>query len=323
MTGASNVVGEPSKAAAEGYRSITFESGAPHEKYFGWTELVVEPGLKIIARQRGPVRRCLILAQGIQFTRLDETVRHLRLMDARTDLVLHDFDDPGRSERVVANQVWRRIPESERLLNKATFVFDLARDDEAIIKSMDPNYRRDLRKAREAGLRVEADNRPAPETFQEFTSSFEAMVRGRGLRSPGRLVLRRMFDGGDLTLFRVLAGNVARASAAVYRANDKAIWIIGVDGGKAKDGAGRILQFEIMRRLRSQNVRWYDLGGVASTDEGDGIYKFKKGFGGAFVSLGAEYFRRPPLVRALVRIRRSARDAARLWRRAGSRTALS
>jgi lipid II:glycine glycyltransferase (peptidoglycan interpeptide bridge formation enzyme) len=132
-----------------------------------------------------------------------------------------------------------------------------------------------------------------------------------------------MFDGGDLTLFRVLAGNVARASAAVYRANDKAIWIIGVDGGKAKDGAGRILQFEIMRRLRSQNVRWYDLGGVASTDEGDGIYKFKKGFGGAFVSLGAEYFRRPPLVRALVRIRRSARDAARLWRRAGSRTALS
>ena len=55
-----------------------------------------------------------------------------KLLDARTDLLLHDFDDPGRDERIVVGRPWRRTREDERILNKATFVFDLACDDEAL-----------------------------------------------------------------------------------------------------------------------------------------------------------------------------------------------
>jgi Acetyltransferase (GNAT) domain len=286
------------------YRSIAFESGAPLEKYLGWVRLVDEPGLKTIVQRRGPVRRCLILAQGIQPAQIDEMVRRLQLLDARTDLVLHDFDDPGRDERTVGGRPWRRASTDERILNKATFVFNLACDDEALIAAMSGDCRRKLRKAREAGLRVEVADHPAPKTLREFFANFEAMGRERGLRSLDRAAIQRMFDGGDLTLFHSLAGEESRSAATIYRAGDKAIFMIGVGHDRRNDGAGQLLHFEIMRDLRARGLRWYDFGGIPSTDENDGIFRFKKGFGGRFVSLGTEYFCRPPLVRALVNIKR-------------------
>lgn len=294
---------ERSQHPAGEYRSITFETGAPHEKYLGWTPRLDEPGLKIIAQRRGPMRRCLILAQGVPPAQIEETVRRLKLLDARTDLLLHDFDDPGRDELILAGRLWRRAREEERILNKATFVFDLSCDDEALTLAMSADCRRKLRKAREAGLRVEVADHPAPDTLREFFANFEAMASERGLRSTGRAVIQRMFDGGDLTLFRSLAGEKTRSAATIYRVGDKAIFMIGVGGEKRNDGAGHLLHFEIMRDLRARGLRWYDFGGVASTDEDDGIFRFKKAFGGRFVSLGSEYLRRPPLVRALVNLR--------------------
>ena len=170
--------------------------------------------------------------------------------------------------------------------------------------AMNADCRRKLRKAREAGMRVEIEDHPAPNTVGEFVANFEEMARERGLRSPGRAAIQRMFDGGDLTLFRNLAGEQSRSTAAIYRAGDKAIFMIGVGGDKRNDGAGQLLHFEIMRDLRARGLRWYDFGGVASTEETDGIFRFKKGFGGRFVSLGSEYLYRPLFVRTLVNIKK-------------------
>jgi hypothetical protein len=52
------------------YRSIAFESGALLEKYLGWTPLLDEPGPRTI-----PVRRCLILAQGVPPVQIDQMVQ--------------------------------------------------------------------------------------------------------------------------------------------------------------------------------------------------------------------------------------------------------
>ena len=264
-----------------------------------------EPGLKAIAQSRGPVRRCLIMAQGAPPRRIDDLIRRFRLCDGRSDLLLHDFDDPGQDERTVAGRVWLRASDDERLLNKATFVVDLAQDDDALLKGMASGHRRDLRKAIEGGLRVEIADPPTAEAFREFVANFERMARERNLRFLDRCATRRMFDCADLTLYRALCGNDLRAEASVYRTGTAALWMVGVDGGvKRQDGAGRLLQFEIMRDLRKRGIRWYDLGGVASTDAADGIFQFKKRFGGQFVALGAEYIHRPALVGAFVSVKR-------------------
>jgi hypothetical protein len=289
---------------AHDYRSIAFEAAAPLEKYCGWAALHDEPGLRAIAQRRGPVRRCLVMAQGALVRRIDELIRRLRLYDRRTDLLLHDFDDPGRDERIVAGRSWRRAGDDERILHNATFVIDLARDDEALIQSMHSANRRDVRKAIKAGLRVEVLDHPEADVLRDFMTRFETMAEERRLRPLKQAVTQRMFDNGDLTLYRADDGSTVRAAVTVYRSGDKAHCMTSVDGGKRQDGAARLLYYEVMRDLRERGIRWLDFGGVASTDESDGIFRFKRGFGGRFVPLGAEYIHRPPLVSALVDVKR-------------------
>jgi hypothetical protein len=286
-----------------GYRHISLEPGAPHEKYLGWRVLREEPRLKIIMQRRGPIRRCLLLVAGLADKEIGEIVLRERLLDFRTDLILHDYEDPGRETREIAGKVWRRAGADLRLLNIATFVFDLQRDDDALRAAMSADYRRKLRKANDARLEVVEDRVPPPAVFEEFMGNFEAMAKERGLGAFPRSVAQRMFAAGDLSLFRVLAEDEARTAATVYRAGDKAIFATGVGGEKRNDGSGQLLHFEIMRALRARGVRWYDFGGVPAIDETNGIYRFKKGFGGELISLGAEYIYRPSAVAALAALK--------------------
>ena len=84
-----------------------------------------EPRLKIIMQRRGPIRRCLLLVAGLADEEIGEIVLRERLLDFRTDLILHDYEDPGRETREIAGKVWRRAGSDLRLLNVATFVLDL------------------------------------------------------------------------------------------------------------------------------------------------------------------------------------------------------
>ena len=130
-----------------GRRPIVFQAGGFYETCLGWTLLLDEPGLKVVARRIGPVKRCLIMAQGVASAQIDLAVRRLRLLDPRTDCVLHDFDNSELEERVVAGRPWRRLLDDERMLNKATFIVDLMRDDDAMLQAMHRTTRLNVRKA--------------------------------------------------------------------------------------------------------------------------------------------------------------------------------
>lgn len=292
------------------YEHLAFSSDSPQRKYFGWKNVVVEDGLQIISQQRGLIRRCMILAAGAADERIEQKLALLKLPNATTELILHDFCDAGQEPRRIVGQGWRRSKDCERMLNIATFVFDLTDDDEALKTAMSADYRRKLRRAQEAGVRVLVEDDPSPESFAGFMTSFTAMAREKALTRPGDDVVRKMFDNGDLVLFRAVNGDKTRAVASVYRADHRAIFMIGVGGDRSNDGAGQMLHFEIMRELRSRGVRWYDFGGAPSSTD-DGIYRFKKGFGGRFVSLGCEYLLRPPLVGAVIGVRTHYRAATK------------
>ena len=93
---------EPPGHTAGEYRSIAFESGASLEKYLGWVPLLEEPELKTIVQRRGPLRRCLISWRRASRRRKSTGWSGVcGSSTLRTDLVLHDFDDSGRDERIV------------------------------------------------------------------------------------------------------------------------------------------------------------------------------------------------------------------------------
>ena len=254
-------------------RQVTgiFLDPAGRMKNFRWRLACEEPRLKVFMQRRGPIRRCLFLAAGLADEELGEIVLREELLDFRTDLILHAYEDQGRETCEIAGKVWRRAGSDLRLLNIATFVFDLHQDDDQLRAAMSADYRRKLRKANEARLEVVEDRVPPAAVLDEFMGNFEAMTKERGLGVFPRSVAQRMFDAGDLSLFRVLGEDGVRTAATVYRVGDKAIFATGVGGEKRNDGSGQLLHFEIMRALRSRGVRWYDFGGLPTIDESNGI----------------------------------------------------
>ena len=87
-----------------------------------------------------------------------------------------------------------------------------------------------------------------------------------------------------------------------------------LQGARAADvppGAGQLAHWETLRRLKASGARFYDLGLVASRDDADGIYRFKKALGGRFVDFGAEYQRVPAGLAAAYRAFRGARARLR------------
>jgi lipid II:glycine glycyltransferase (peptidoglycan interpeptide bridge formation enzyme) len=63
----------------------------------------------------------------------------------------------------------------------------------------------------------------------------------------------------------------------------------GVSGNNRNDGSAQLLQWEVIQHLKKAGQHWYDFGGVPEVNEMNGIYRFKKSFGGEAVDLGAEY----------------------------------
>jgi hypothetical protein len=71
-------------------------------------------GQELSAKRRGPMR------WGVPAAQIDEMVQRLRLLEGPTDLLLHDFDDPGRDELV--GEAQRELPGFHCNLAQATIL---------------------------------------------------------------------------------------------------------------------------------------------------------------------------------------------------------
>ena len=70
----------------------------------------------------------------------------------------------------------------------------------------------------------------------------------------------------------------------IYLCPPYAFDLYGATGDNLITGTGQFLRWEGTRWLKSRNLKWYDLGGVATIDASNPIYAFKKTLGGRYVS---------------------------------------
>jgi lipid II:glycine glycyltransferase (peptidoglycan interpeptide bridge formation enzyme) len=99
-----------------------------------------------------------------------------------------------------------------------------------------------------------------------------------------------MFTEGVALLARTVGpdGDV-RATNIVYLTDTHAYYLHGTHDPAARDPAGHLLHWETMKHVNGLGRRWYDFGIVPSLDPDDGLFKFKRSFGGEFLASGREY----------------------------------
>lgn len=271
------------------YRSIFLAADWAHQKYFGWKELSCQPGLRILKTVRFPVTRYLFLLERAGRNVLDRQVSRCQGMAGLADIIIHDFDDVLTSGYSVGSHLFHKAGQRDRLLNIATFVIDLRKSDEELMARMSADYRRKIRKAASSDVEIEAIAHPTQLLVAEFADEFRRFAQERGLNAIDPQVLSSMYRDGNAILLVGKKSGKTTSFLHLYRVADAAAFMYGVNLSKENDGAGQYLHFEAMRVLRDQGVCWYDMGGVASSDPSDGIYRFKEKFGGEYVSLGCEW----------------------------------
>lgn len=165
-----------------------------------------------------------------------------------------------------------------------TFVLDLAPTIEELRRNLDAKWRNKLTQSEKKGLKVVAGN--GTEEYRTFCRMYDQMRKRKTFETTvdaeefGRL----QEDLPKTHRMRVLIceqAGVPVAGLVASALGDSAIYLLGAtsDDGLTAKGA-YLLQWTLIRWLKENGVRWYDLGGI-DPEGNPGVYTFKKGLSGA------------------------------------------
>jgi Acetyltransferase (GNAT) domain len=282
------------------------------ERYYGWSVARETPTLKLLKKNIGPFRRFLMLARDASGEEIAETAYQYGVLGPLSLVVFNDFSNgSAEQDRTIGGVRFAHV-ETGRWFGVGTFVLDLSEGLDVLWARMYPKERNECRKAQKGGVRVEFSTQPLADQMDVFFELYGRMARERGLEKPRRKVLQRMFAAGNLLMVQCVDSR-GRSLAAnlVYLDGDYGYYLYGARSHQAPGGAGRYAHWETIRKLKKVGCSWYDLGLVASLDSSDGIYWFKKSFGGAFVEYGNEYQHIPNGLGSAYRMIRGFREGLR------------
>jgi Acetyltransferase (GNAT) domain len=290
MRAASEVIESQRSPRLADYSPLALHPDWVLERYYGWSTVWQDDGSKVVRRRWGPAVRHLVLTNGLDADGLEHLARRCRVFHPLGIVSLNDFaatvDEPsrslaGRSLRLVVGPRWFGV---------GTFVHALAQDESILWRCIAPRERTKCTSAIRSGVRVEIHDRPNDDDLSDLFSLYDRMARERGLEEAPLQALRAMSRDGRLIHARSVDVNGRTLVAnAIHCAHGQGYFLLGARAENVAPGAGHLLHWEVMRKLKADGCRFYDLGLVASRGADDGIFRFKRSLGGTFVSSGAEF----------------------------------
>jgi lipid II:glycine glycyltransferase (peptidoglycan interpeptide bridge formation enzyme) len=164
-----------------------------------------------------------------------------------------------------------------------TFVLDLAPSLDDLRKKFDPKWRNKLSGAEKNKLEVIAGN--GIEEYRAFCEIYDQMHKRKGFETTvsidefGR-IQEFLAEPERMQILICRDQGVPVAGLVVSAMGDSAIYLLGAtsDDGLKSKGA-YLLHWTMIQCLKSNGIRWYDLGGI-DPQGNPGVYLFKKGFSG-------------------------------------------
>lgn len=284
------------------YRSIFFEPDWRHPRYLGWDDCWPDAALRVLTKRNGPIKRHLILsdlAADSNAKLFDAIKRRIR---PNVEITVHDF---SKSPDLATSLSYCKFHplDRERMLNIYTIVIDLNDDEATLLAVATADTRREIRLAQKMNVQIDEEAHHDPAAVSSFSNAYQALAKERGLQPMDLGELQAQIANGHSRLFTASVSGERTNYLQTYEAGRIAMYFRGVSTNKASNGAGRMLQWRAICRLKRDGFRWYDLGGLPTLDRKNGIVRFKFGFGGAIVDLGQEFRRSGRIVRAVRNLR--------------------
>ena len=216
------------------------------------------------------------MARAIEDEYLDKRKLFLRV-------VPNAFDGSSRAATVQA-AFCRFAPEPLGADNTyRTFVLDLNPSLEELRKGLDAKWRNKLAGAEKNELKVIAGNGSAE--FNAFCGIYNQMRKRKTFETTvdtdefGRMQ-EVLSESQRMRVLICEDKGVPVAGVVASAMGDSAIYLLGAtsDDGLKSKGA-YLLHWTMIQWLKSNGIRWYDLGGI-DPEGNPGVYSFKKGFSG-------------------------------------------
>jgi lipid II:glycine glycyltransferase (peptidoglycan interpeptide bridge formation enzyme) len=164
-----------------------------------------------------------------------------------------------------------------------TFVLDLAPPIEELRKNLDAKWRNKLTQSEKKGLKIVAGNGTAE--YRTFCRMYSEMWKRKTFETTvdveefGR-IQEELPESQRMRILICEQDGVPVAGVVVSAMGDSAIYLLGAtsDDGLNSKGA-YLLQWTMIRWLKENGIKWYDLGGI-DPERNPGVYSFKKGLSG-------------------------------------------
>lgn len=193
------------------------------------------------------------------------------------------------------------IPSHHPLFTKYTFILDITRSEEDMLKAMHPKTRYNIRVAQKHGVEIREDN--SPRAFSQYLRLTEETTSRQGFFAHNRQYHERMWE----VLKRA---NIAHLFTATYKKEALAAWILftwektiyypyGASSRLHREVmAPNLMLWETMRWAKAHGYTSYDLWGAlgpSQTGQPDpndpwyGFHRFKEGFAPNLVAFAGSY----------------------------------
>ena len=278
--------------ALAAYPRVQISEGGFFEHHFGWRVLEQRaPRIKLLTKSVGPARKLLFLVDGAKMAEVDAVAREHGVFRPGTVLSFHDFADDTGAGRVVAG---RALTAKGAAFGAGTFIFDLREDEATIFGRIADRDRSKIRKAERLGARTRFTRMPTADELGRFAALYAQMATERSLELVSTKALGHLFREGRAIFGASLdASGRALTMHVTYTQAAHGYFLLGVRDPDVADAAGGLFQWELLRHLKREGIRWYDFGLVPNVDPGNGLYRFKNSFGGHWLPSGHSYENAP------------------------------
>lgn len=285
----------------DGFVPLALQDGWVLEREFGWRVREQRADIKLLARRRGPLSAFLLITRGAAPAEAAETLRRHGALGPLSLATWADLappaDAPPPATLDLGGATFTRATE-ERFFGAGTFVLDLREPEETLLARVSSGKRKELRRVERLGARAECGPARADDVA-DFLALHARLARRKRLGPAPAEALARLLARGALLGCRARdPAGVTRVVNLLYVGHGQGYFLHGASDDDLPPGLATLAQWEGVRALRARGLAWYDLGLVAGRDEGDGVSRFKRSLGGAFVAYGEEYRRVPAWLRA-------------------------
>lgn len=177
------------------------------------------------------------------------------------------------------------------LFTKYTFVLDISRSEEEILKSMNQKTRYNVKLAEKRGVEVIKDN--SKEAFEEYWRLTEETTKRQGFYSHTKQYHQKMWQemtsAGIGQLFKAVYNQETLTAWMAFILNKKLYYPYGASTSRHREVmANNLMMWEVIRYGKKMGCTEFDMWGSLgpepqTNDSWYGFHKFKQGYGGELV----------------------------------------